>query len=171
MTAATIIPAERAESRIFLIRGHRVILDADLASMYGVPTKALLQAVRRNKSRFPIDFMFQLTSLESDSLRSKTVTSKRGRGGRRYLPYVFTEQGVAMLSSVLHSSRAIQVNIAIMRASVRLREMVAFNREFDGKLKELEGRIGTHDSHIRTIFEALRRLMKPPERPHRRIGF
>jgi hypothetical protein len=165
------IPVDRIEKAIFLIRGHKVMLDAELAELYGVTTKRLNEQVRRNLSRFPADFMFQLEDQEASALRSQFATSKEGRGGRRYLPYVFTEQGVAMLSSVLRSERAIQVNIAIMRVFVRLREMMATHKELAIKLKELEGRIQDHDEQIVAIFEAIRQLMKPPKPPRRRIGF
>jgi len=157
------IPVERIEKAIFLIRGHKVMLDADLAELYGVTTKRLNEQVRRNLSRFPADFMFQLDAQEASALRSQFATSKKGRGGRRYLPYVFTEQGVAMLSSVLNSERAVQVNIAIMRVFVRLREMMATHKELAFKLVELEERLEGHDEQIQNIFEAIRQLMTPPD--------
>jgi len=163
------IPAERIEKAIFLIRGHKVMLDADLAELYGVTTKRLNEQVRRNLSRFPADFMFQLDGQEASALRSQIATSKEGRGGRRYLPYVFTEQGVAMLSSVLNSERAIEVNIAIMRVFVRLREMMATHKELAFKLVELEERLEGHDEQIQNIFEAIRQLMTPPERARKKI--
>ncbi len=162
---------------IFLIRGHRVMLDSDLAELYGVPTKRLNEQVRRNATRFPSDFMFQLTPQEVQSLRSQIATSnlrshsvisKRGRGGRRYLPHVLTEQGVAMLSSVLNSERAIQVNIAIVRAFVKLRQMLASHKGLSIKLEALEKK---YDARFRVIFDAIRKLMAPPETPRRRIGF
>jgi hypothetical protein len=165
------IPAERIEKAIFLIRGHKVMLDADLAELYGVTTKRLNEQVRRNLSRFPADFMFQLDGQEASALRSQIATSKEGRGGRRYLPYVFTEQGVAMLSSVLNSERAIEVNIAIMRVFVRLREMMATHKELAFKLVELEERLEGHDEQIQNIFDAIRQLMTPPEPPRKKIGF
>jgi hypothetical protein len=165
------IPVERIEEAIFLIRGHKVMLDADLAELYGVTTKRLNEQVRRSISRFPIDFMFQLDEQKASGLRSQIATSKEGRGGRRYLPYVFTEQGVAMLSSILHSERAIQVNIAIMRVFVRLREMMATHKELAFKLIELEERLEGHDEQIQNIFEAIRQLMSPPERERKKIGF
>ena len=165
------IPVERIEKSIFLIRGHKIMLDADLAELYGVTTKRLNEQVRRNISRFLIDFMFQLDEQETSALRSQIATSKEGRGGRRYLPYVFTEQGVAMLSSILHSERAIQVNIAIMRVFVRLREMMATHKELAFKLVELEERLEGHDEKIQNIFEAIRQLMTPPEPPRKKIGF
>jgi hypothetical protein len=144
------------------------MLDADLAGLYGVTTKRLNEQVRRNRSRFPEDFMFQLTSTEAASLRSQIATSKKGRGGRRYAPYVFTEQGVAMLSTVLNSERAIQVNIEIMRAFVHLRQMLASNAQLAGKLNALEKK---YDSQFRVVFEAIRELMTPPESKKRKIGF
>ena len=146
------------------------MLDKDLAELYEVSTKRLNEQVRRNISRFPADFMFQLTKDESSSLRSQFVTLKRG-GHRKYLPYVFTEQGVAMLSSVINSERAIQVNIAIMRAFVKLRQILSTNKELAGKLKELEHKVEKHDTEIHAIFEAIRQLMAPPDKPKRRIGF
>lgn len=153
------------------MRGQRVILDSDLAAMYGVPTKALLQAVKRNPLRFPSDFTYSITLQEVRVLRSQIVTSKKGRGGRRYLPYVFIEQGVAMLSSVLNSEKAILVNVAIMRAFVALRKMIAANKELSVKLRELERKIGKHDEEIQTIFHAIRRLMEPTQIKRRKIGF
>lgn len=163
---------ERIERRIFLIRGHSVMLDADLAQLYGVKTKALNQAVKRNIERFPVDFMFRLTEEERRRvLRSQIVTSKSVRGGRRYLPMVFTEQGVAMLSGVLNSPRAIQVNIAIMRAFVKLRQMLASRKDLAWKLAELERKLSTHNAQIQSLFEAIRQLMAPRKSPYRRIGF
>jgi ORF6N domain len=161
------ILSEHVEQNILLIRGHRVMLDTDLAKLYGVPTKVLNQAVKRNATRFPADFMFQLTSEETTTLRSQIVTSK-SRGGRQYRPYAFTEQGVAMLSSVLHSERAIQVNIAIMRAFVQLREMIGSNKGLARRLNELEKK---YDSQFRVVFEAIRELMAEPEPKVKRIGF
>jgi hypothetical protein len=165
------IPVKRIEKAILLFRGQRVMLDRDLATLYGVETGALNRAVKRNVQRFPEDFMFQLTREEAERLRCQTGISKLGRGGRRYLPFVFTEQGVAMLSTVLNSERAIEVNIAIMRVFVRLREMMATHKELAYKLAELEERLEGHDEQIQSIFEAIRQLMTPPERPRRRIGF
>jgi hypothetical protein len=163
-----ILPRERIERSILLIRGHKVMLDADLAELYGVETRALLQAVSRNQKRFPEDFMFQMSKEEYKLLRSQIVISKKGRGGRRYLPYVFTEQGVAMLSSVLRSERAVQVNIEIMRAFVRLRRMLASNEDLARKLAALEKK---YDSQFRVVFEAIRELMAPPTPKKRKIGF
>jgi phage regulator Rha-like protein len=165
-----LVTTDRIEEAILLVRGHKVLVDADLAALYGVETRSLVQAVKRNIQRFPSDFMFQLNQDEFAALRSQIVISK-GKGGRRYLPYVFTEQGVAMLSSVLNSERAIQVNIAVMRVFVRLREFVATHKELAAKLKELEERIQDHDVKIVTIFDAIRQLMAPPDRPKKRIGF
>ncbi|MGA7949590.1 MAG: ORF6N domain-containing protein [Thiobacillaceae bacterium] len=163
------MPAERISQSILLLRGQKVLLDADLAELYGVETKVLLQAVRRNLERFPEDFMFQLTADEFGNLRSQFVTSSWG--GRRYAPYVFTEQGVAMLSSVLKSPRAIAVNIEVMRAFVRLREMLSSNKELAAKLNELERKLTSHDQAIAGILNAIRELMKPPEASRRPIGF
>jgi hypothetical protein len=157
---------------IVWLRGHKVLLDADLADLYGVETRVLVQAVKRNLERFPEDFMFQLSREELDVLRSQFVISNAGRGGRRYAPYAFTEQGVAMLSSVLHSPQAIAVNIEIMRAFVRLREMLASNKELAKRLEELEGKFQAHDQAISGILHAIRELMLPPEpQKKRRIGF
>ena len=155
-----LIPQELIENKIYLIRGHKVMMDKDLAKLYEVPTKKLTQAVKRNIRRFPGDFMLLLTRQEVRNLRSQFVTSSWG--GRRYAPYVFTEQGVAMLSSVLNSERAIQVNIAIMRAFVKLRQILSTHKELAHKLDELERKIEKHDVEIRSIFEAIRQLMAPP---------
>ena len=144
------------------------MLDADLAELYDVPTKAFNQAIQRNMDRFPEDFMFQLTEEDFAGLRSQFVTSKKGRGGRRYLPYVFTEQGVAMLSGVLNSHRAVQVNIAIMRAFARMRRMLVSHEELARKVAALEGK---YDSQFRVVFDAIRALMEPPKTPRQRIGF
>jgi hypothetical protein len=168
----TDFPPERIEQSILLIRGHKVLPDADLAVLYGVTTFNLNKAVKRNIDRFPGDFMFQLTAEEAGALRFQIGMSKpEGRGGRRYLPYVFTEQGVAMLSSVLRSKRAIQVNIEIMRSFVRLRQFLAAHKKLAEKLAEVERKIGTHEEQIQMIFEAIRQLMKPPEPKKRNIGF
>ncbi len=161
------VPMEVIEDKIFFIRGEKVMLDADLAKLYGVETKVLLQAVKRNIDRFPADFMFQLTNQELAILRSQIVTSSQW-GGRRYPPYAFPEQGVAMLSSVLNSPRAIKVNIQIIRTFVRLRQMLASNAELSGKLNELEKK---YDAQFRVVFDAIRSLMTPPEPKKRRIGF
>jgi len=165
-----VVPVARIQKSIFLLRGQKVLLDMDLAEFYGVETRSLIQAVKRNIERFPSDFMFQLDQDEFDSLRSQLVISK-GKGGRRYLPYAFTEQGVAMLSSVLRSKRAIQVNVAIMRTFVKLREILSTHKELAHQLVDLERRLEDHDEQIQTIFEAIRQLMAPPEKPRKNIGF
>jgi hypothetical protein len=170
------------ESRILSLREQRVMMDADLATLYGVQTKVLVQAVKRNAQRFPVDFMFQLTADEWAALRSQTVTSNTGRGGRRTAPYVFTEQGVAMLSSVLNSPRAIAVNIEIMRTFVRVRALAATHGDLAKRLAELEDKTEAlamnHDTfsrntraQLKQVFDALRDLMTPPEPPKRPIGF
>ena len=165
-----IVLEKKIENKIYLIRGKRVMLDKDLAELYGVKTKALNQAVKRNIERFPEYFMFQLTKKEAEILRSQIVTLKQGEH-LKYLPYVFTEQGVAMLSSVLNSRRAIQVNIQIMITFTKLREMITNHKELAEKLKQLESKVEKHDSEIQSIFNAIRQLMMPPEKPKRKIGF
>jgi hypothetical protein len=167
--ASDVVPVEAIERRIYLIRGEKVMLDADLADLYGVSTKAFNQAVKRNPDRFPADFMFQLNKDEAGNLRSQTVTSSWG--GRRYLPYVFTEHGVSMLSSVLNSDRAVQVNIAIMRAFVKLREIMATHKDLAHKIEALERKYAKHDQQIQIVFDAIKRLLEPPVSPKRRIGF
>jgi len=171
--ASSVHRARTIEQSIRQVRGQRVLLDADIAALYGVPTKALVQAVKRNIDRFPSDFMFQLGNQEVAVLRSQTVTSNAvGRGGRRYAPYAFTEQGVAMLSSVLSSPTAIGINIEIMRTFVRLREAISANRQLARRFAELEEKLASHDGAIADIFSAIRRLMEPPsEQPARKIGF
>ena len=168
MSNTSVIPIERIEKAIYLIRGEKVMLDRDLALLYGVETKMLNRAVKRNLKRFPSDFMFQLTADETDILRYQIGTSKKGRGGRRYLPYVFTEQGVAMLSSVLNSERAVLVNIEIMRAFVKLRQMLASNAELSRRLDELESK---YDRQFKLVFDAMRELMSPAVRDRKEIGF
>jgi len=163
----SLIPVDRIEKAILLIRGQKVMLDADLAELYGVETKVLVQAVKRNLERFPEDFMFQLSQEEFAILRSQIVTSSDW-GGRRYRPYAFTEQGVAMLSSVLRSWRAIRVNIEIMRAFIHLRQMLASHVELARKLDALEQK---YDVQFKQVFEAIRQLMAPPEPKRRPIGF
>ena len=160
------IPVERIEGSILLIRGEKVLLDKDLSLLYGVSTSVLNKAVTRNIDRFPADFMFQLTRKEFSDLKFHFGTSSWG--GARKLPRAFTEQGVAMLSGVLHSERAVRVNIEKMRAFVKLRRMLASNDELARKLEELEK---TYDEQFRVVFEAIRQLMKPPERPRKKIGF
>jgi hypothetical protein len=181
-----IIPAEQIALRIRHFRGEQVLLDFDLAALYGVETRVLNQAVRRNANRFPADFMFQLSSQETERL-SQIVTSSAGGHdvsnssqivmssakyrGKRYRPYAFTEQGVAMLSSVLNSESAVKMNIAIMRSFVKLRRALETNRELARKFDELEQRVGKQDQEIAGILEAIRQLMAPPEKPRREIGF
>ncbi len=171
------VPAALIERRIVVVRDHKVLIDVHLADLYQVETRALLQAVKRNRQRFPSDFMFQLTSEEGEILRSQIVISSLEartpsagprHGGRRYLPYVFTEQGVAMLSSVLKSERAVAVNIAIMRAFVRLRQMLATHQQLAERLLAMEKK---YDGRFKVVFDALRQLIHPPEPPRRPIGF
>jgi ORF6N domain-containing protein len=157
------------ETHILLIRGQKVMVDSHLAELYRVPTKVFNQAVKRNLKRFPKDFMFQLTGKEMGILRSQFVTSSWG--GRRTSPYAFTEQGVAMLSSVLNSERAVQVNIAIMRAFVKLREILTTHRDLAEKIEELEKKYRQHDVKIQAVFDAIRQMLQPPVSPRRRIGF
>jgi ORF6N domain-containing protein len=166
-----LIPVSRIAQSIHVLRGQKVILDSELAQLYGVAAKVLNQAVKRNRERFPDDFMFQLTASETSDLNwSQSVTLKRGKN-LKYRPYAFTEQGVAMMSSVLRSDRAVKVNIAIMRAFVKLRESLETNRELARKFAELEQRVGKHDDEIAAIIDAIRQLMAPPEKPRREIGF
>jgi hypothetical protein len=167
---AELIPMERIQNFIFLIRGEKVLLGQQLAELYGVSVKVLIQAVKRNRERFPKDFVFLLTRQEFTNLKSQIVTSSWG-GMRRAMPYAFTEQGVAMLSSVLRSKRAVQVNVAIMRAFVSLRRLLATNETLARKLAELERRLEGHDQAIKSLFDAIRELMAPPAKPKREIGF
>jgi hypothetical protein len=164
-----VIPIERIARAILVIRREKVMLDSDLAALYGVTTGNLNKAVKRNAERFPSDFMFQLDAEEVANLKFQFGISSWG--GRRRRPYAFTEQGVAMLSSVLNSERAVKVNIAIMRAFVQLRETLDTNRELARKFSELEQRVGKHDEEIAAILEAIRQLMAPPEKARREIGF
>lgn len=169
VTGQDLVPLEVVERRILLIRGHKVMLDTDLAALYEVPTYRLNEAVKRNARRFPEDFMFRLTTEEAKPLTSQLAMSKQGRGGRRTLPYAFTEQGVAMLSSVLNSERAVQVNIAIMRAFVRLRHILATHKDLAEKLQVMEKK---YDKQFKVVFEILRQLMEPPpDAPKRPIRF
>ena len=166
----TKVPVELIATKIFEIRGRKVMLDKDLAILYDVATKNLNKAVKRNITRFPEDFMFQLTYQESRCLRFQNGTSKRG--GARYLPYAFTEQGVAMLSSVLNSERAIQVNILIMRAFTRLKEVLLTHKELADRLGQLEKKYVSHDEKIQAIFDAIKQLLQPqPVEEKRVIGF
>jgi hypothetical protein len=170
---AALVSADQLETRIHVVRGVRVMLDFQLAELYGVPTKALNQAVERNAERFPNDFAFLLTDHEVTDLRSQIVTSKKGRGGRRYNPRAFTEHGIAMLSSVLRSRIAVQVNIEIMRAFVRLRRLLATPGELITQLQKLAETVQLHDTQIKAIVDVLRKMMEPPPdtTPKRRIGF
>jgi len=176
LSNTSLIPIERIEKAIYLIRGEKVMLDRDLANLYGVSTKVFNQAVKRHRDRFPPDFMFQLTigearewwlAVNANRLRSQTVTLKRGQH-LKYRQYAFTEHGILMLSSVLNSERAIQVNIEIMRAFVKLRQMLASNAELSRRLDELES---TYDRQFKVVFDAIRKLMSPPVRDRKEIGF
>ena len=171
MNVKEVVPTERIENKILLIRGQKVMLDRDPAILYDVATRDLNKAVSRNLTRFPADFMFQITKQEFADLKFQFGTSSSGWGGTRKLPFAFTEQGIAMLSSVLRSERAVQVNIAIMRAFVKLREILSTHKELAQKLKELEYKIETHDEQITAIFEAINQLLAPPPTPKRKIGF
>ena len=162
------VAIQQIAQSIRVIRSEKVLLDVDLAPLYGVTTGN--RAMRRNRERFPSDFMFQLTAAEAESLIFQFGRAK-GRGGRRHRPYAFTEQGVAMLSSVLNSPRAVKVNIVIMRAFVKLRQTLETNRELAQRFADLEGRVGKHDKEINAIIEAIRQLMAPREKPKREIGF
>jgi len=162
-----IVPIEVIEKKILLIGGQKVMLDSDLAALYRVTTKRLNEQVRRNLKRFPADFMYQLSREEFESLRSHFATTSSW-GGRRTLPYVFTEQGIAMLSSVLNSDRAIEVNIQIMRAFVKLREMIATHKDLSRKLAELEKK---YDGQFQIVFEGIRQIIGVEDKPKRKIGF
>jgi hypothetical protein len=164
-------PVYAVETRVLFLRHQRVMLDADIAELYGVPVKRLNEQVKRNRERFPSDFMFQLTGKERAALRSQFATSKKGRGGRRYLPYAFTEHGAIMAATVLNSERAIRMSVFVVRAFVRVRELLATNRRLAAKIYELENRADTHDSVIRDLIEALNELTAPKEPARVRIGF
>ncbi|MGC2196986.1 MAG: ORF6N domain-containing protein [Terriglobales bacterium] len=159
------------ESRIRVVREQKVILDSDLAELYGVSAKRLNEQVKRNRERFPADFMFRLNEAELDSLRSQFATSKQGRGGRRYPPYAFTEHGAIMAATVLNSERAVEMSVFVVRAFVRLREVLATSQQLAGKIDELEQRLDTHDASIQEIIEAIRELMAPEQPSGRKIGF
>ena len=163
-----VIAPEQLRRRIYSVRDQNVMLDSDLAELYEVETKVFVQAMKRNIARFPADFMFQVTTIEADSLRSQIVTSNIGRGGRRTLPYVFTEQGVAMLSSVLRSERAVQVNIALIRAFVAMRGLLTQDNDLARRIVALEAK---YDEQFAVVFEAIRQLMDMPPTPDRRMGF
>jgi phage regulator Rha-like protein len=164
----TLVPIERIERLILLIRGQKVMLDSHLAELYGVSTKRLNEQVQRNLKRFPSDFMLQLTEEELEILRSQIATSSKSHGGRRYRPFAFTEQGVAMLSSVLNSDRAIQVNIEIIRAFVKLREILSTHKDLARKLQALEKK---YNAQFKVVFDAIRELMAPPKTSEKEIGF
>ena len=166
MQGTEVIPQQLIENKIFIIRGKKIMLDRDLAVLYGVETKLINRAVKRNIDRFPEDFMFQLTKEEFDNLRFHFGTSSWG--GQRYLPYAFTENGVAMLSSVLNSKRAIQVNIQIMRTFTKIREMLSTHKELRQKIDKMEKK---YDHQFKIVFDAIRQLMSPPEAKKRRVGF
>jgi hypothetical protein len=169
---ASLVSQDEIEGAILLLRGEKVLLDAELAKLYGVTTKALNQAVRRNRDRFPSDFMFQLSLKEAAALnRSQIVSGSQKHRDPRYRPFAFTEQRIAMLSSVLRSQRAVQVNIEIMRAFVRLRRILAVNVELASRLDELERRVGNHDEQFVQVIRAIRQLMESPTPKRRRIGF
>jgi hypothetical protein len=175
-SSVAIIATPAIKQQILVIRDRQVMLDADLADLYGVETRRLVEQVKRNRDRFPDDFMFQLSKEEAAALRSQTATSKKeGRGGRRYAPYVFTEQGVAMLSSVLRSERAVAVNIEIMRAFVELRRVGASHSALQRRIEELESetaaKLGEHDKHLAEIFRALKQLVSEPSKRKHPIGF
>ncbi len=164
----SLVPIERIERAIIVVRGEKVMLDSELAEIYGVETRILNQAVRRNINRFPADFMFQLTVAEAESLRSQIVTSNEGRGGRRYLPYAFTEHGALMLANVLNSERAAQTSVQVVRAFVKLRQMLVSNADLARKLASMEKK---YDAQFKVVFDAIRQLMSPPTKPRREIGF
>lgn len=159
------------ESRILVLRGHKVLLDSDLAELYGVPVKRLNEQVKRNRDRFPADFVFHLTTKEHEVLRSQPATSKAGRGGRRYPPYAFTEHGAIMAATVLNSERAVEMSVFVVRAFVRLREAVAHNRRIAAKLMELEHRLKGHDAAIQEVIDAIQELMSPELPKAGSIGF
>lgn len=165
-----LVPIERIENKIYLIRGQKVMLDKDLAELYKVKTKNLNKAVARNRQRFPVDFMFQLSKEEHDSLRFQIGTLKKGQHSK-YLSCAFTENGVAMLSSVLRSERAIFINIQIMRAFTHLRRLISSHKELARKIEELEKKHAKHEIEIATVFKVLKKLMEPTPRPRKRIGF
>ena len=171
MAKSTPIPDEVVVSKIYVIRNHKVMLDFDLAGLYHVETGRLNEQVKRNASRFPEDFMFQLTSEEWETLRSQFAISKKGRGGRRYLPFAFSEHGVLMLSSVLNSERAILVNIQIMRVYTKLKGMLLTHKDILLKLEKLEQKTGMHDENFKIVFDYLKELLNPKTEPIRKIGF
>ena len=170
-TKAMIIPDELLMNKIYLIRGQKVMLDSDLAELYGTETKVLKQAVKRNRNRFPDDFIFELTQEEFESLRSQIVTSNKGRGGARYLPLAFTEQGVSMLSGVLNSETAVRVHIQIIRVFAKMRQLLLTHKDILLQLQKIEKKLTGHDEDIQLIFQYLKQLLNPPQPPRRKIGF
>ncbi|HED37638.1 MAG TPA: ORF6N domain-containing protein [Ignavibacteria bacterium] len=171
MNKVQVIPVEVVENKILMIRSQKVILDFHLAKLYNVETKILNKAVARNIDRFPVDFMFRLTQKEWNSLRFHFGTSNSGRGGRRYLPFAFTEHGALMVASVLSSPAAVKISILVVRAFVRLREILAANKELAQKLKELELKTESHDKQITAIFDAINQLLAPPPVTKKKMGF
>jgi phage regulator Rha-like protein len=171
MSKTALVLARKVDSKILMLRGQRVILDADLAELYGVPAKRLNQQVKRNARRFPSDFVFRLSRLEYENLRLQIVTSSSAHGGRRYLPYAFTEHGAIMAATVLNSKRAVEMSIFVVRAFVRMRQALAMNQQIVAKLTELERRLENHDAEIEDLVEALHRLMQPLPASSRQIGF
>ena len=171
MNKAAIVLAKRVASKILVLRNQKIILDTDLAELYGVPVKHLNQQVKRNRHRFPADFIFSLTKAEHASLRSQIVTSNPVRGGRRYLPYAFTEHGAIMAATVLNSKRAIEMSIFVVRAFVQMRQALVVNQHVVSKLSELEARVDSHDAEIQELVDAIRELLTPLPANNRRIGF
>jgi len=171
MNTSALVPTKRVAAKILILRNQKVILDSDLAELYGVPVKQLNQQVKRNADRFPQDFLFTLTKAEHESLRSQIVTSRVGHGGRRYLPHAFTEHGAIMAASILNSKRAIEMSILVVRAFVQMREVLRANQRVETKLAELEGRLDIHDAEIQELLEAIRELLTPLPANDRRIGF
>lgn len=171
MASSKVSPPAAVESRILTIRGEKVLIDADLATIYGVSTKALNQAVKRNRERFPEDFLFRLTTAEFESLKSQSVTSNSGHGGRRKLPAAFTEHGSIMAASVLNSARAVEMSVFVVRAFVRLRDFARNHAELAAKLEALERKVAGHDDDLKRMFAALRALLEAPAKPRRQIGF
>lgn len=171
MSKTAIVLAKRVASRIVVLRNQKVILDSDLAELYGVPVKHLNQQVKRNARRFPSDFLFTLTNVEQKSLRSQIVTSNSTRGGRRYLPHAFTEHGAIMAATVLNSARAIEMSLLVVRAFVQMRQALAVNEHVVSKLSELEARLDSHDEEIQGLVEAIHELLTPLPASRRRIGF
>lgn len=171
MTATAIVLTRKVGAKILVLRNQKVILDADLAELYGVPVRQLNQQVKRNAHRFPADFRFRLTAAEYQNLRSQNVISSSTHGGRRYLPHAFTEHGAIMAATVLNSKRAIEMSIFVVRAFVQMRQALAFNQQVVSKLSELEARLDSHDAQIHDLVEAIRELIAPLPASNRRIGF